>query len=106
MNRHIDIDKEKVIGLLGKTCDRELAEKFNVSIAWIQSLRKKLNIEPYRKFRKKDSSRFKLVSLTDEEIFKEYKATGSFAQVARKYGCSRQAVHLRVLRYRRSINEI
>lgn len=106
MSKYSDVLKEKIIKFLGKTCDRELAEKFNVPISLVQKLRVKLNIPPYKKFRKKDNPRFKLVSLTDEEIFKEYEALGTLEQVARKYGCTRQAVSLRIIKYRRSLNEI
>ena len=105
MRKHSDAVRAKVAENLGKTCDREIAEKCNASISYVRRLRNDLGIAPYRKF-KKAVPRFKLVALTDEEIYKEYKSMGTLEQVARKYGCTRQAVFLRVLNYKRSINEI
>lgn len=105
MRKQSDAVRENVIKDLGTTCDREVAEKHNVSTSYVTRLRHTLGIAPYRKFRRA-VPRFKLVSLTDKEIYEEYKSMGTFAQVARKYGCTRQAVFLRVSAYRRSINEI
>lgn len=105
MRKHSDAVRAEVAENLGKTCDREIAEKCNVSISYVRRLRHALGIAPYRKFRKA-TPRFKLVDLTDKEIYKEYISMGTLEQVARKYGCTRQAVFLRVSAYRRSINEI
>ena len=106
MKKHDYVVEEELVGLLGKTCDRELAEKFNIPESRVKNLRYSLGIKPYRKFKKTGNPRFPLVSFTDEEIYREYKSMGTLEQVARKYGCTRQAVFLHIQRYRRDTGEI
>ena len=95
MKKNYLIKNEDFINMLGKLSDREVAEKWGVSVNFVWALRLELKIEPARKHGKSHGTAKLPVR---EDLQKEFDAVRSLTKLANKYGVSRQAVYERLKR--------
>lgn len=75
---------------IGNNSDRVVAEKYHCSTADVCRLRNQLGIEPYRK---KEGGK---IPKDAAQILSDYNRLGSLQKVADVYGCSKQALSLRL----------
>lgn len=75
---------------IGQSSDRLLAEKYHCSTADIYRIRSQLGIEPYRKV---EGGK---IPKDVKQILADYESLGSLQKVADVYGCSKQALSLKL----------
>jgi hypothetical protein len=83
---------ENFINTLGKVPDRVLAEKYDISTTTVANWRKVLGI----KCLGIRGTAPVYLPISDSEFISEVEELKSYAEVARKYGVSRQAVWARI----------
>ena len=79
------------IKMLGTVNDKEVAEKFGCSLAFVFIMRKEHNIMPSRKHTLNAR-----LAVPDEEIYSKYLELGTMQKVADYYGVTKQAISLRL----------